>query len=162
MLERFDMLSREVEGPMKDCTIPCHARALVGSLQRRFFASELRQRLPTLGAAVLLVFLSPFVLLLAPPLTAAVLFLWGLVAVLVGVAQAWLGAAGPARTAVWDELRRLIETNAERVHPPRLAELRARAAVLQPDRPYGALAVTRLLQDLREATGEAWRCRCTD
>ncbi len=154
------MLSREVKGPMKDCTIPCDARALVRALQRRFFTIELRQRLPALGAALLLVFVSPFVLLPAPPLTAAVLFLWGLVAVLVVVAQAWLGAAGPARSAVQNELRRLIETNAERVHPPRLAELRARAAVLQPDRPYGALAVTRLLQDLREATGEAWRCRC--
>lgn len=144
---------------MKGCTIPCDARALVRALQRRFFASELRQRLSTLGAALLLVLVSPFVLLLAP-LTAAVLFLWGLAAVLVVLAQGWLGAAGPARTAVQDELRRLIESNAERVHPPRLAELRARAAALQPDRPYGALAVTRLLQDLREATGEAWRCRC--
>lgn len=145
---------------MNDCTIPCDARALVRSLHRRFFFVELRQRLPTLGVALLLVFLSPFVLLLAPPLTAVVLCLWGLAAVLVVLAQAWLGAAGPARAAVAAELRRLIEANAERLHPPRLAELRARAAALDPERPVGALTVTRLLQDLREATGEAWRCRC--
>ncbi len=144
---------------MNDCTIPCDAPRLVHALQRRFFFAELHGRLPALGVALLLVLLSPFVLLLEP-LTAVVLFLWGVAAVLVVLAQAWLGAAGPARAGVLDELRRLIEANAERVHPPRLAELRARAAALDPERPVGALTVTRLLQDLREATGEAWRCRC--
>jgi hypothetical protein len=144
---------------MTDCTIPCDARALVRARQRRFFFAELRVRLPTLGVALLLVALSPFVLLIEP-LAAAVLCLWGLAAIVVVLAQAWLGAAGPARAGMVDELRGLIAANAERVHPPRLAELRARATALQPDRPYGALAVTRLLQDLREATGEAWRCRC--
>lgn len=144
---------------MNDCTIPCDARALVRSLQRRFFFVELRGRLLTLGVALLLVVLSPFVLLLEP-LAAAVLCLWGLAAVFVVLAQAWLGAAGLARAGIVDELRRLIEANAERVHSPRLAELRARAMALDPERPVGALTVTRLLQDLREATGEAWRCRC--
>jgi hypothetical protein len=58
------------------------------------------------------------------------------------------------------ELARLVEENAGRIHAARLPDLRQRAAALSLDQPNFATWATRLLLDLREATGEAWRCPC--
>jgi hypothetical protein len=147
---------------MEQCTIPCDARGLVQSLQTRGFGDAVYDRLPVIGVALLVLVAAPFVLVAAAGagVTAVVLVGWALVGLVVVVGQAWLGAAGPARVGIQGELLRLIETNAARIHPPRVALLRERAEALRPGHPYFDSAVTRILQDLREATGEAWRCPC--
>ena len=149
------------KGMAEGCTIPCNARALRASLQGRLFSDETYSRLPVLGAALLIAVAGPVIaLLIAPPITAVVLAGWGLLGAAIVLGQAWLGAATPAERAMPAELRRLVEANTARIHPPRVASLQERAAVLSLDQPnFGAYA-TRLLQDLREATGEAWRCPC--
>lgn len=140
--------------------IPCTAAALQAGQQQRLFGDELYTRLPVIGAALLLAIVSPMVLIVAPAVTAIVLVGWGLLGAAVVLGQSWLGAAGPARRALPAELVRLVDANAERMHPPRAAVLRERAASLSLDRPNFDTYATRLLLDLREATGEAWRCRC--
>jgi hypothetical protein len=144
----------------QDCTIPCNARLLRAALQRRFFGDQLFERLPAIGVALLVGLASPVVLLFTPAVTAIVLAGWCLIGLAIICGQAWLGAATPALRAMPSELVRLVEDNAPRIHPPRVAELRARAAALSLDAPNFGTFATRLLQDLREATGEAWRCPC--
>lgn len=46
------------------------------------------------------------------------------------------------------------------MHAPRVADLQKRVSVLSLGQPNFDLFATRVLQDLREATGEAWRCPC--
>lgn len=144
-----------------DCTIPCNARALQAALQRRHFGDETYRRLGVLlGVPLLAVGGAAVALLVAPAVTAIVLAGWAIVGPLVALGQAWLGAVHPARRAMPEELVRLVETNAPRIHPPRAAELRQRAAALRLEQPNFDAGATRLLQELREATGEAWRCPC--
>ena len=144
----------------QECTIPCDARELQAALQRRRFGDETFGRLPVIGAALLLAVASPALVLVAPVVTAVVLAGWGLVGAGVMLGQSWLAAATPARSAMPAELLRLIDAHAPRVHPPRLTALRHRASALTLDQPNFDTYATRVLQDLREATGEAWRCRC--
>jgi hypothetical protein len=146
----------------QDCTIPCSARALVTRLQKRYFGDQTFDRLPVIGGAMLVGVISPVVLLFAPAITAIVLAGWCLFGIAVVLGQSWLGAAEPARRALPDELIRLVDDNAQRIHPPRLDSLRQRAASIGVTGRSSDVGVTHLLLDLREATGEAWRCRCPE
>jgi hypothetical protein len=143
-----------------ECTIPCSAGRLGLSLQARLFGDLVYDRLLVVGLASLLVLASPVVLLVAPAITAIVLAGWGAAAVAIVVGQAWLGAATPAREAMPSELRRLVEANVSRMHPSRIEAMQARAASLDLTHPAFDAETTRLLLDLREATGEAWKCPC--
>jgi hypothetical protein len=144
-----------------DCTIPCNARALQAGLRSRLFSDETFRRMPVvLGAPAVGIVVAAAVLLVAPPVTAIVIVGWALVGAMVAFGQAWLSTAMPARLAMPGELARLVEENAGRIHEPRLPELRQRAAALNLDQPNFDTWATRVLQDLREATGEAWRCPC--
>ena len=142
------------------CTIPCNARALQARLHERLFGDEVYRRLPVLGGALLLGLVSPVVLLFAPAVTAIVLAGWSLVGLVVVLGQAWLGAAAPARRSMPEELVRLVEANAPRIHPPRLAVRGDRSGALSMDQRNFDTFATRLLLAVREATGEAWRCPC--
>lgn len=142
------------------CTIPCNARALQTLVQRRLFGDETYRRLPVLGGVLVIVAAAVAALLLANAATALVLVGWGLIGAGIVLAQAWLGAATPAREAVPREMRRLVEDNAARIHTARVGAFHARAAALSLDQPNFDTNATLLLQDLREATGEAWRCPC--
>jgi hypothetical protein len=142
------------------CSIPCNAAALRTALQTRLFGDETYRRLPVIGGALVLGLISPATLLVAPAVTAIVLGAWCLVGIAVVLGQAWLEAATPARREMPAELARLVEANAARIHPPRLPELRDRAAALNLNQPNFDTWASRLLHDLREATGEAWRCPC--
>lgn len=143
-----------------DCTIPCSAGRLGLSLQTRMFGDLVYDRLFVVGMGLVLMLASPAVLLVAPAITAIVLAGWGAAALAIVVGQAWLGTATPAREAMPLELRRLVEANASRIHPSRVDAMRARAASLDLTHPAFDAETTRLLLDLREATGEAWRCPC--
>ena len=144
----------------QECTIPCDARALQSALQKRYFGDETYRRVPVIGAALALVLVAVALPLFAPVVTGVVLAGWAIAGAAIVAGQAWLGAAAPARQALPEELRRLVEANAARMHAPRVAALRQRAAALSLDQPNFDTFATRLLQDLREATGEAWRCPC--
>lgn len=142
------------------CTIPCNAAVARARLQQRFFGAEANRRLLALGAAATAVVLGLIALAFTEPLAGIVVVGWGLVGGAIVLGQAWLSAAAPARAALPAELARLVRVNAERVHPTRLAELQSRAAALTLDHPNADTLASRLLQDLRETTGEAWRCSC--
>lgn len=144
----------------KDCTIPCNAADLRLSLRTRFFGDETYRRLPVIGIALALLVASPIVILVAPAVTAVVIAGWALVGMLVVFGQSWLGSATPADLAMTTEVGRLVEANTARIHATRVDDLRRRAAALDLTDPYAGAKMTRILQDLREATGEAWRCPC--
>ncbi len=144
----------------QDCSIPCNAREMQTALQQRRFGDETFGRLPVIGVALLLVLASPALALFAPVVTAVVIAGWGLAGIGVIVGQSWLGAATPARDAMPVELLRLVDINEPRMHPPRTTAIRHRATALTLDQPNFDSYATRVLQDLREATGEAWRCKC--
>ena len=144
----------------QDCTIPCNARALQGAIHRRLFGDETFNRLPVIAGALALGIISPVVIVFAPAITGIVLAGWFFLGAAIAVGQAWLSAGAPARQAMPGELVRLVEANAGRIHSPRTAALRERAAALSLNEGNFATQATRLLQELREATGEAWRCPC--
>jgi hypothetical protein len=144
-----------------DCSIPCSAQALYLHLRGRMFGDGTYERLPVIGGAIVLGIAGVVVaLLVAPAVTAVVVALWAALGVLVAFGQAWLGSGTPARLAMPDELVRLVEANAERIHPSRVPALRERAARLSLGQPNFDTYATHLLLDLREATGEAWHCPC--
>lgn len=143
------------------CTIPCSAKALQAQVHGRLFGDLIFARLPVIGAALaLLVGGTAVALLVGPVVTAVILAGWCIVGLAAVVGQAWLGASRPAREALPAELRRLVEQNAGRLHVARAPELRARAGALSLDQSNFDTYATHLLLDLREATGEAWRCPC--
>ncbi len=143
-----------------NCTIPCDAGHLRLALRRQLFWDALTERLPALMAVGLIVGGAALALVWAGPVTAVVLLGWALAAGAVLTGQAWLGTGMPATAAMHEEAVRQVERNAAALHPARAAELRARAAALEPHHAYFGTQTTRLLQDLREATGEAFRCPC--
>lgn len=144
----------------QDCTIPCDAAALRRALHRQRFGDSMAGRTPIVAMALLIAVVSPILVVVAPAVTAIILALWGLVGAAVVAGQAWLDAAAPARQAMPDELAALVEANAARIHESRVPTLRARAAALSLAQPNFDTNATYLLRDLREATGEAWRCPC--
>lgn len=144
----------------QECTIPCDARDLQWSQQLRLFGDEVYRRLPVLGASLVIVLVGIGLPVIAPIIAGVVLVLWGLLGALVVFAQAWLAAGVPARLSMPARVRALVDQHAASIHPARLPELRARAGELSLDEPNFDTFTTRFLQELREATGEAWRCRC--
>ncbi len=144
----------------RGCTIPCDAGGLRLALQRRLFWDGLTERLPALIAMGLVLGAAAVALVWAGPITALVMVGWALAAGAVLTGQAWLGAGPPATAAMHRETLQLVERHAAEIHPSRLAELRTRAAELEPAHAFFGTHTTRILQDLREATGEAFRCRC--
>ena len=144
------------------CTTPCSARGLERMLRRRYFNAEGSARRLLVGAALAVLLAGLALFIIAPAVVGIVVAGWGLMGLAVALGQAWLAAAAPARAAMPAELARLVEDNTGRIHPARLPELRARAAALTIEEPnFGTLA-TRFLLELREATGEAWRCPCPE
>lgn len=144
----------------KECTIPCNTADLRLSLRSRYFGDEAYRRLPVIGIALALLVASPIVILVAPAVTAVVIAGWALAGIAVVLSQSWLGSATPADLALTAEVSRLVETNTPRLHASRADDLRRRAAALDLSDPYAGAQMTRILQDLREATGEAWHCPC--
>jgi hypothetical protein len=142
------------------CTIPCNARAMRAVLQQEKFGDELFNRLPVIGVALLIGIAGIALLPVIPVASAAVVAGWGFIGAAVVAAQAWLAAGPPAYQAMPAELVRLVEVNTTRMHAPRVADLQKRVSVLSLGQPNFDLFATRVLQDLREATGEAWRCPC--
>jgi hypothetical protein len=88
---------------------------------------------------------------------AAVFF--GLAAAII-LGRAMLQANEFTRLGVPAELDRIIDEHEAEIHPPRVAVLRQHAARLRYDTDQYRQRVTQFLQELREATGEAWRCPC--
>lgn len=140
--------------------IPCNAADLRLSLRTRFFGDEAYRRLPVIGFAIVLLVASPVVILIAPAVTALILAGWALAGLAVVLVQSWLGSATPADLALSREVGRLVEANVPRLHVSRAADLQRRAELLDLTHPYAGAQITRILQDLREATGEAWRNPC--
>lgn len=143
---------------VRDCTIPRNSKALRTMIRRRMFGDEIWRRLPAIAAALIAGALSPLVLVIAPAPAAAVLLGWCLVALAVIAGQAWLSTDTPSLQTMPVEMRRLVEQNEPRIHAARLSELRGHVEGLRLEQPNFGTNVTRMLQELREATGEAFRC----
>ena len=144
------------------CTIPCSVSQLNLSLRKRQFRVLMNERaVLVLAALALLVLGIPFVLVAAQSIPPAVVMgLWAIVGLGVAAGQAWLGAAEPATREMTEEIKRLVDANAASIHEGRLRELQMRAGALSLMHPNFSTLATQLLLDLREATGEAWRCQC--
>jgi hypothetical protein len=145
---------------VRGCTIPCSIDGVERRIRSRALQSTLAPLAPVVGVGVLLLLATPVLIPIAGwqvALVAAIFFLLG-VAVVIG--RAMLQAGEFTRLGVPAELDRIIDEHEAEIHPSRIPALRARAAALRYDTEAYRLRVTQFLQELREATGEAWRCRC--
>ncbi len=144
----------------RGCTIPCNIGGVERRIRSRALQDTLAPQAPVIGAGVLLLLASPILIPIAgwqAAVVAAIFFLFG---VCVVIGRAMLQAGEFTRLGVPAELDRIIDEHEAEIHPPRVPLLRARAAALRYDTEAYRLRVTQFLQELREATGEAWRCRC--
>ena len=144
----------------RGCTIPCDIGGVERRIRTRALQTTIAPQLPALGAGLLLLLATPILIPLAGwqvALLAALFFLLGLGVVF---GRALLQAGEFTRLGVPAELDRIIDEHEAEIHPPRVPVLRAEAATLRYDIDAYRLRVTQFLQELREATGEAWRCPC--
>jgi len=144
----------------RGCTIPCDIDGVERRIRSRALQDTLGPQAPALGIAVLLLLASPILIPLADwrlALVAAIFF--GLAAAVI-LGRVMLRANEFTRLGVPAELDRIIDEHEAEIHPPRVAALRGHAARLRYDTDQYRLRVTQFLQELREATGEAWRCPC--
>jgi len=142
------------------CTIPCDIDGVERRIRVRALQTTLAPQAPVLGMGVVLLLATPVLIGLANwqvALVAAIFFALG-----IGVVggRGLLLAGEFTRLGVPAELDRIIDEHESEIHARRLPQLRATAASLHYDIEAYRPRVTQFLQELREATGEAWRCRC--
>ncbi len=142
------------------CTIPCSIGGVEGRIRSRALQSTLAPTMPALGGVVLLLLASPVLIPLAGWKVALLAALFFALAAGVIFARALLQAGEFTRLGVPAELDRIIDEHEAEIHPPRLPLLRDEAARLRYDTEAYRTRVTQFLLQLREATGEAWRCPC--
>jgi hypothetical protein len=142
------------------CTIPCEIDGVERRIRRRALRSTLAPHTPAIGAGIVLLLATPILIPLAGWQVAVAAALFFLLGVVVVVGRAMIQAGDFTRLGVPAELDLLIDEHESEIHPPRVAVLRERAARLRYDTEAYRARVTQFLQELREATGEAWRCRC--
>ena len=142
------------------CTIPCTIDGVERRIRSQALQTTLAPQAPLLGVGILLLLATPVLIGIANwkvAVLAALFFLLGLGVV---VGRALLQSNEFTRLGVPAELDRLIDEHEGEIHPPRVPVLRATAARLTYDSEAYRRRVTEFLQELREATGEAWRCPC--
>lgn len=142
------------------CSIPCDLRGVEGRIRARALKATMQPLLPVIGAGVVLALASPLLIPFAgwqAGLVAAIFFLAGTAVV---AARGLLQAGESSRLAVPAELDRIIDEHEAEIFPARLPQLRSRAASLRYDIDAPRRRVGEFLHELRETTGEAWRCPC--
>lgn len=142
------------------CTIPCDIGGVEARIRNRALQRTLAPHAPLIALGVALVILSPVLIAVATwqvAVVAALFFLLGIVAI---VARGFLQANEFTRLGVPAELDRIIDEHEREIHAPRLVQLRAEASRLTYDSEDYRNRVTQFLEELRIATGEAWRCPC--
>jgi hypothetical protein len=142
------------------CTIPCDIGGVERRIRSRALQDTLGPQAPALGVAALLLLASPALIPLADWKLAAVAAIFFGLAAAVILGRAMLQANEFTRLGVPAELDRIIDEHEPEIHPPRIPLLRHQAARLRYDTDEYRRRVTQFLQELREATGEAWRCPC--
>ena len=140
------------------CTIPCDIGGVERRIRNRALQDTLAPRLPVLAVAAVLLVLSPILIGLANWQVAVIAALFFALGIAVVIGRALLAAGEFTRLGVPAELDRLIDEHEAEIHPPRVPALRVEAARLTYDAEAYRVRVTQFLQELREATGEAWRC----
>jgi hypothetical protein len=144
----------------RGCSIPCNINGVEGRIRRRALNHTLAPNVPLVGLAVVLAVASVGLVAVAPwqvALVAALFFVLGAGIIFLRGVQ---GADEFTRLGVPAELDRIIDEHEAELFPARVPELRARAARLTYDSADYRTRVTQFLQELRAATGEAWRCPC--
>lgn len=144
----------------RGCTIPCDISGVERRIRSRALQSTLSPNAPVIGAGIVLLLATPVLIPLAGWQAAVVVAIFFFFGVFVVVGRAMLQASEFTRLGVPAELDRIIDEHESEIHPPRLPLLRDHAARLRYDTEAYRVRVTQFLQELREATGEAWRCRC--
>ena len=142
------------------CTIPCDINGVEKRIRSRAFQTTLAPYRPVLGIGVLLLLATPVLIGVADWKVAVVAALFFLLGLGVIASRALLQSNEFTRLGVPAELDRIIDEHEGEIHPPRLPLLRDTAARLTYDTEAYRLRVTQFLQELRGATGEAWRCPC--
>lgn len=142
------------------CTIPCSVGGVESRIRTRALQTTLAPNIPVIGAGVLLLLVSPVLIAFAGWQVALIAALFFALGVGVVVVRGFLRTAEYTRIGVPEELGRIVEAHASEIHAARLPALRATAAGLRYDTSEYRARVTAFLHELREATGEAWRCPC--
>jgi hypothetical protein len=142
------------------CTIPCEIDGVERRIRRRALQSTISPNAAAIGAGIVLLLATPILIPLAGWQAAAVAAVFFLLGVAVVVGRSMIQAGEFTRLGVPAELDLLIDEHEAEIHPPRVPVLRDQAAKLRYDTEAYRVRVTQFLQELREATGEAWRCRC--
>jgi hypothetical protein len=142
------------------CSIPCSIDGVERRIRSRALQVTLAPMAPVVGAGAVLFLASPVLIPIAGWQVALVAALFFLLGVGVVVGRGMIQAGEFTKLGVPAELDRIIDEHESEIHPPRVPQLRARAAALRYDTEAYRQRVTQFLLELREATGEAWRCRC--
>lgn len=144
----------------KGCTIPCGIDGVEWRIRNRAIQDALSKQLPALGFGLLLLLASPVLIAVAAWQVAVVAALFAMLGLGAIAGTAVLGTQDFVRLGVPAELDRIIDEHEAEIFPDRVAALRAVAARLTYDSASYRERVTQFVRELREATGEAWRCPC--
>lgn len=144
----------------KGCTIPCTIGGVENRIRRRETPAALRPWLPIIGVGVVLLLATPVLIALANWQVAFVAAIFFLLGTGVVATRAGLAVIEASRRRVTEELLTIIDEHEAEIFPARLPQLRAEAAQLTYDGDNPRVRVNQFLEELREATGEAWRCPC--
>lgn len=142
------------------CTIPCNISGVERRIRSRALQATLAPQAPVLGIGLILLLATPALIGIASWEVAVIAAIFFLLGTGVVAARALLQTQDFTRLGVPAELDRIIDEHETEIHPPRLPLLRAAAAGLRYDTDAYRRRVNEFLQELREATGEAWRCPC--
>jgi|SRR5215203_2741923 len=142
------------------CSIPCDLNGVERRIRLRALRHTLEPLAPVLAAGVIFLVATPILIPLANWQVALVTALFFLLGIGVVLGRALLQAGENTRLAVPAELDRIIDEHESEFFPARLPRLRATAAAMRYDIEAHQQRVGQFLSELREATGEAWRCRC--
>lgn len=144
----------------RGCSIPCNINGVERRIRMRTLQRTLAPLMPVIGVGVVLLLATPILIPLAGWQAAVVAAIFFLLGVGVVIGRALIQADEFTRLGVPAELDRIIDEHEAEIYPARVPSLRSRAAALRYDTEAYRLRVTQFLQELRGATGEAWRCRC--
>jgi|GEM_PF-2095753 len=142
------------------CTIPCTVGGVEARIRARALQDSLPPHVPFIGLGVLLALASIGLIGVSSwevALVAALFFLLG-AAVIAG--RAILATQDAVRLGVPDELARIVAEHQAEIFPAHLSRYHDQALALMYDTEDYRKSVTRFLQELRLATGEALRCPC--
>jgi hypothetical protein len=144
----------------RGCTIPCTVGGVEARIRARALQDTLPPQTPFIGLGLVLAVASIGLIGVSSWQVAVVAAIFFMLGALVIAGRAVLATQDAVRLGVPDELVRIVDEHQAEIFPAQLPRFRAGAVALMYDTEDYRKSVTRFLEELRLATGEALRCPC--